>query len=313
MKKGKMFLRALMALALVFGSMSAAKAEDSFYLDPVAVAPGETATLSFSLDNEMEYFGFQADISLPEGLEIVAINGKPVVKLSSRCGSDYTLVSNLIDPRYIRLGTFSLGHSPIKENSGVLLFMDVTASDDFDGGMLKIEKVLFVNSEDRDEVLPDSSCEIAVDNSAEEARQEANWNAYESEKAVIDILNEKYMTVWNTISAEYPEYAESSEFKDEFQAIGSRLQEMLDAINAEIRNVWDEGFYVSQIPDGFSDEIDAALEKLMNGAVETGVCVIEYDGTAEYYTVDGHRLSAPVKGQLNIIRRGGNTEKVFVK
>lgn len=154
--------RLLMLLTLLFAVVSAASATDRFYAEAVNFEPGETKTIAFNLDNSQEYFGFQADITLPYGLEVLSVNGKPDVTLSSRANSSYTLVSNQLSAESIRVGAFSTNHTPISGNSGVLLYVNVKASDSFSGGTLSVTDILFTDATNSDMELPDYTAELGT-------------------------------------------------------------------------------------------------------------------------------------------------------
>ena len=156
--KRSFIYRTLMVLALLFGAMSAASAADRFYVKAANIEPGETKTLSFNLDNDLTFYGFQADITLPEGLEIITnTSGKADVTLSSRCDGSYTTVSNVLASGTVRLGAFSTSHTAISGNTGALLYLKVKADDDFAGGTLSISNILFVGENDHDVEFPDYS------------------------------------------------------------------------------------------------------------------------------------------------------------
>jgi hypothetical protein len=146
---------------MFFGTLSVASAADSFYAKPINFEPGETRTVSFCLENSQDYFGFQADITLPEGLEIVTTKGNPACTLSSRANSSYALVSNLLSTQAIRVGAFSTNHTPISDNSGVLLSIEVEAADSFAGGTLTVSDILFTDESNNDVALPEFKLEIA--------------------------------------------------------------------------------------------------------------------------------------------------------
>ncbi|MDE5929187.1 MAG: Ig-like domain-containing protein, partial [Muribaculaceae bacterium] len=154
--------RMLILLTLLFGAMSAASAADRFYIDAANIEPGETRQLAFMLDNSQDFYGFQADITLPEGLEFVQTNGKADIKLSSRAGASYSTVSNLLADGSLRVGAFSTTHTAFSGNSGALMYANVHASDDFAGGTLAMRDILFVNSSDNDVKLPDFTIELGT-------------------------------------------------------------------------------------------------------------------------------------------------------
>ena len=151
----------LIMLALLFGAMSAASAADRFYIDAVNVEPGETRQLAFILENSQTFYGFQADITLPEGLEFVRNNGKVDLRLSSRADG-YTTVSNLTANGTLRVGAFSASHTAISGDDGELLYVNVRASDDFAGGVLAITNILMTDASDNDVSLPDFSIDLGT-------------------------------------------------------------------------------------------------------------------------------------------------------
>ena len=154
--------RVLTLLTLLFGAVSAMKAADRFYVDAVNIEPGETRQIALNLDNSQEFYGFQADLELPEGVEFVTdATGKPMLTLSSRA-SDYAIVSNLLTPQTARIGAFSPGHTAISGDSGALVYLTLRASDDFAGGAISLKKILFVNAFDNDVSLPDFSIEFGT-------------------------------------------------------------------------------------------------------------------------------------------------------
>ncbi|MCH5347144.1 MAG: dockerin type I repeat-containing protein [Muribaculaceae bacterium] len=155
-------IKLILLLTLLFGAMSAAWAEDRFYIDAVNIEPGETKTLAFNLDNSQDFYGFQADISLPEGVEIVMTGNKADITLSPRMDASYTVVSNLLSSGAVRLGTFSTSHTPINGNSGALIYLKVSADDSFAGGTISLTDILFIDASDRDVQLPDFSIDLGA-------------------------------------------------------------------------------------------------------------------------------------------------------
>lgn len=158
--------RTIMLLTLLFGALSAASAADRFYVVAANIEPGETKTLSFNLDNDSPFYGFQADITLPEGLDIITnTSGKADVTLSSRCDASYTIVSNVLASGAVRIGAFSTSHTAISGNTGALLYLKVKADDDFAGGTLSISNILFVGANDIDVEFPDYSLALGSQHS----------------------------------------------------------------------------------------------------------------------------------------------------
>lgn len=136
-------------------------AENRFYAEPVNFEPGETKQIAFKLDNTQKFYGFQFDITLPEGLEFVTVKDKVDFTLSSRVNSSFTSVSNLLSTNTLRIGAFSANHTAISGNSGILLYLNVKATESFEGGTLTISNILFTDASDNDVSLSDVSLYIS--------------------------------------------------------------------------------------------------------------------------------------------------------
>ncbi len=158
MKRTILFLALILSLACT-GALSATAA-NRFYAKPMDIKPGETRTVEFVLDNEQQYFGFQADISLPHGLEVLMDGNRPDMELSQRAGQSFTVVGNTLADGTVRVGTFSTSHVAFSGDGGVLARMKVRASADFQGGRLSLGNVLFISADDRDVALPDCSSAV---------------------------------------------------------------------------------------------------------------------------------------------------------
>lgn len=154
--------RMLMLLTLLLGAVSAISASDSFYIEAINIEPGETRQLNLILDNSQDFFGFQADITLPDGLELVQTNDNVNFSLSSRADRSFTKVSKILSDNSVRIGAFSLSHKPFEDNTGVLAYLGVRASDGFEGGIITMNNILFVDSKDMDVEFPDCSLEIGT-------------------------------------------------------------------------------------------------------------------------------------------------------
>ena len=150
----KSILRMLMSLMLLLGAASAASAADRFYMDAVNIAPGETATLAFCLDNDRAYYAFQADIALPQGLEFVTKgNGEAEASLSPRFSE--TLMTNFLADGRLRVVAYSFPLAPIEGNSGELLYVKVKASNGFAGGTLSVSDISVSDADNQNVDLPD--------------------------------------------------------------------------------------------------------------------------------------------------------------
>lgn len=152
--------RLLMVLTMLFGALSAAWAADRLYAEAVNFEPGETKQIAFNLENSQEFFGFQTDITLPDGLEVVMLDGKADFRLSTRVNSSFVSVSNKLSVRTVRVGAFSTDHTAISGDSGTLFYLNIHASDSYAGGTLSLTNILFTNATDNDIELPDFTVEL---------------------------------------------------------------------------------------------------------------------------------------------------------
>lgn len=151
-----------MAIMLLSGIINIARA-DVLTLNPVTFTDGEPSQLVFSLDNQSAYYGFQADITLPVGVTpAINSNGAIDMVLSDRFGSGYQSYGNTLSDGTVRVGTFSLNHSPITGNAGELFTLSVNVESEFKGGIIKVTGIKFINSNDKDVNFPSISLSTTV-------------------------------------------------------------------------------------------------------------------------------------------------------
>ncbi len=191
--------RSTILLMLLLGAASTALGADRFYTTPLNIEPGDSRTIAFCLDNSQEFCGFQADVRLPVGLEVViGDNGKADCGLSPRADSSYTVVTNLISPEMLRVGAFSTSHIPIAGESGEFMFLNIHASDTFEGGELTISDILFTDASNNDVELPDFT--VAVGNEYQNSFFIPDFNIAVGETKEITLIldNEAPFTAFQT-------------------------------------------------------------------------------------------------------------------
>lgn len=134
----------LTLLALIIISNLSAKAENRFYIDDFTIYTGETKELSINLTNDVAFTGFQADLYLPNGLEVVQEDGDYIFELTGRKGSDHSISTERQDNGAIRLLCYSLKLKEFSGTSGALVKFRVKASDDFRGDFqINIKDITF--------------------------------------------------------------------------------------------------------------------------------------------------------------------------
>ena len=92
----------------------------------IAIAPGETRTVSIMLDNAMDYSAFQLDLTLPDGL--TASN----VRVTDRA-SGHALDVNTLQDGKVRALCYAPDLAAINGHEGALLTLDVTATGSIEG------------------------------------------------------------------------------------------------------------------------------------------------------------------------------------
>lgn len=121
-----------------------ATATDRFYIDDFRIGPGDTKLVSINLDNESQYSAFQADLYLPAGLSVVQVDGMYDFSLTSRKGTDHSLVSQPLSNGAIRLLSYSMRVNAYSGNSGALVTFRVKAATDFEGpAYIELKNMLF--------------------------------------------------------------------------------------------------------------------------------------------------------------------------
>jgi hypothetical protein len=136
---------------------SCAAAQDRFYLEDFAIAPGQSRTVSLLLDNETDYTAFQCDIYLPEGLSA----NEDSFTLTDRKNSNHTLSVSKFPGDVYRLISYSLNLKTYSGNSGALVTFDITANEDFSGPVvLELRNVLFTTEAGVEVPFYDEECTV---------------------------------------------------------------------------------------------------------------------------------------------------------
>ena len=134
----------LTLVALIIISNLNAKAENRFYINDFIMYTGETKELSINLTNDVAFTGFQADLYLPNGLEVVQEDGDYIFELTGRKGSDHSISTERQDNGAIRLLCYSLKLKEFSGTNGALVKFSVKASDDFRGDFqINIKDITF--------------------------------------------------------------------------------------------------------------------------------------------------------------------------
>ncbi len=115
-----------------------ADSSNSLFIENFTITEGETRQIAIMLNNNAAFSAFQADIYLPEGLELVEAT------LSDR-KADHSLASRVRVDGSVRLLSYSLGVNAFAGSEGELVYMTVKATDNFVGDFqIEIDNIIFV-------------------------------------------------------------------------------------------------------------------------------------------------------------------------
>ncbi len=155
----------LMLLILAAGSGHAA---NRMYVEPINIEPGLSETLTLCLTNDVACYGFQAEITLPAGVQwVTKSDGQPDVSLSERFeGKGYQIIANTknIQSGKVILGVFSTAdpQEAITGNAGVIMTIPVKTLISYAGGDVRFNNVRIVDSSDQDVYLGSGASPIGV-------------------------------------------------------------------------------------------------------------------------------------------------------
>ena len=125
------------ANARMYRTRQYADSSNSLFIEDFTIAEGETKQIAIMLNNNAAFSAFQADIYLPEGLEIVEAT------LSDR-KADHTLASAMRNNGSVRLLSYSLGLNAFAGSEGELVYLTVKATDNFVGDFqIEIDDIKF--------------------------------------------------------------------------------------------------------------------------------------------------------------------------
>ena len=143
----------------------------------------------------------------------------------------------------------------------------------------------------------------------EQARIAANEAAYQADLDAIAAVEQKLEEALNKIAEEYPTYDPT----EAAQAIRDAIAAARQAADDNLAAVAEEGNYTSTLD---TSAIETMIEDMLTAAWESGVdgiLIDDADASNAIYNLNGVRLSNPVRGQFNIIVKGGKATKVYVK
>ena len=140
-----------LAMTLLLGGVATANAQETLTVAPVTVAPGEQAEVVINYESTVEHYGFNMQITLPEGLSFVEDETTKVVfTLGSSALPTHTLSSKITD-KNARIIVIELMKNPL--SNGDLLSFKVIADENLaDNSDIVISGVKFNGGQYLDEI-----------------------------------------------------------------------------------------------------------------------------------------------------------------
>ena len=140
-----------LAMTLLLGGVATANAQETLTVAPVTVAPGEQAQVVINYESTVEHYGFNMQITLPEGLSFVEDETTKVAfTLGSSALPTHTLSSKITDKK-ARIIVIELMKNPL--SNGDLLSFKVIADENLaDNSDIVISGVKFNGGQYLDEI-----------------------------------------------------------------------------------------------------------------------------------------------------------------
>lgn len=98
---------------------------DSFSIPDETSFHGDTIVIPISMQNESTITAFQTDVYLPDGFELVNVNGEYQVSLSDRKGRDHVIMVNDAPDGALRVLSYSPTLKAFKNNEGELFYLSI--------------------------------------------------------------------------------------------------------------------------------------------------------------------------------------------
>ena len=131
------------------------------FIEDCSIQAGETKTIAVNLTNDIAFSGFQADIKLPEGLELCQEDDEYMISLSDRKGNDHVLTSAMRSDGTIRVLSYSMNLKDYAGTEGALIYLTVKASENFVGDYeICINNIIFTQANLTEYSLEPTICHL---------------------------------------------------------------------------------------------------------------------------------------------------------
>lgn len=286
--------------------------------DTLAIKPDSTyRKISVAMDNFIDVYGFQADITLPKGVSIeTREDGSAVLECGERIPQNMAITSNTREDGKISLIISGLTAEAFNGATGVVFSFNVKADETLPlKSDIEFSNVIVSAYNARTYLIGDVKG-TELTNSLLAHYTPANDS--------VQALREMYAETVAEIDEVAPDVKDSETLTEAKAAIETMLGDLQKSV--------DEAYADESLPAEYeevmapSEEIIAAIEKLLEDAIaeqekhdiETGIdgvwTTADDMSGVKVFTLSGTQVYTPAKGQVNILKYpDGTVKKVLVK
>ncbi|MBR5083011.1 MAG: dockerin type I repeat-containing protein [Prevotella sp.] len=143
---------AFWVITMVFGSWLNVNAKN-ITVDNFEIAPGETKLVAINFSNTSNvHVAFQADVQIPQGL---TLNIDRCFLSDRFSNQDQELHIGEIETGVYRILTSSYDLTPFTGNSGPLIYLSITATQDYHGGSMAFSNMMSVDTTCKNYTFPE--------------------------------------------------------------------------------------------------------------------------------------------------------------
>ena len=138
---------------------------DSFSIPDETSFHGDTIVIPVSMQNESTITAFQTDVYLPEGFELVSVNGEYQVSLSDRKGRDHVIMVNEAADGALRVLSYSPTLKAFKNNEGELFYIFVKVPEGVSGTFpIWLRNTILTSTDEEELYAIDALSNVSVTN-----------------------------------------------------------------------------------------------------------------------------------------------------
>ncbi len=138
---------------------------DSFSIPDETSFHGDTIVIPVSMQNESTITAFQTDVYLPDGFELVNVNGEYQVSLSDRKGRDHVIMVNDAPDGALRVLSYSPTLKAFKNNEGELFYITIKVPEGVSGTFpIWLRNTILTSTDEEELYAIDALSNVSVTN-----------------------------------------------------------------------------------------------------------------------------------------------------